>query len=68
MANKKKSPWDMGEYLPTKEEELAWVWCIRNNIKIAPTCKSEGAWWIEITNNNKTNRTPNVFTKTYRLW
>lgn len=54
----------MGEYLPTKEEELAWVWCIRNNIKIAPTCKSEGAWWIEITNNNKTNRTPNVFTKT----
>tara|TARA_B110000285_G_scaffold109141_1_gene123880 strand:+ start:439 stop:696 length:258 start_codon:yes stop_codon:yes gene_type:complete len=64
MANKKKSPWDMGEYLPTKEEELAWVWCIRNNIKIAPTCKSEGAWWIEITNNNKTNRTPNVFTKT----
>ena len=59
----KKSPWDMGEYTPTKEENLAWLWCMRNSIKISPMCKAEGAWWIEIENNNKINRTPNVFTK-----
>tara|TARA_R110000772_G_C13186282_1_gene428590 strand:- start:535 stop:783 length:249 start_codon:yes stop_codon:yes gene_type:complete len=63
----KKSPWDMGEYLATEHEQKAWRWCIRNGIEISPTSRSEGAWWIDIKNNNKTNRTPKVYTKT-AIW
>jgi len=58
---KKKSPWNMGEYTPTKEELKAYAWCIRNNIIIAPLAKAEGCWLIEITINGKKNRSPEEF-------
>ena len=59
--NKKKTGWYMGEYNPTQEETKAYIWCVRNNIKISPKAKEEGLWWIEITINGKTNKSPNTF-------
>ena len=57
----------MGEYMPSSEEEKAYVWCIRNNIKISPTANSEGSWWIEININGNINRSPEPFKKV-RVW
>jgi hypothetical protein len=63
-----KNPWDMGEYRPSKEQSDAYIWCVRNNIKIYPVgIPGGGAWFIEIENNNKKNRTPNMFIKT-QIW
>jgi len=60
----KKSPWDMGEYIATDKDNEAYEWCIKNGIKISPTAYSEGAWWLDIENNGKTNRSPKKFLKT----
>ena len=60
----KKSPWDMGEYIASDKQIEAYIWCIRNGIFISPIAKTEGAWWLEITNNGKTNKSPKTFTKT----
>ena len=60
---KKKHEWDMGTYETTELDHKAIDWCIRNNIKIAPFAKQAGAWYIDITINGKTTRSPHVYTK-----
>jgi len=48
----------MGQYMPTAQERKAYRWCINNGIYISPFANGEGAWYIEIKMNNKTNRSP----------
>jgi hypothetical protein len=63
----KKSPWDMGEYMPSINDTKAYHWCIKNGIFISPTAKTEGAWWLDIENQGNINRSPKTFTKT-AIW
>ena len=51
----------MGQYMPTVEETEAYRWCINNGIYISPFANGEGAWYIDIKINNKTNRSPLVY-------
>ena len=52
------------EYVATDKDNEAYNWCIKNGIKISPTAYSEGAWWLDIENNGKINRSPKKFIKT----
>lgn len=61
--SKKKDVVDMGNYAPNDKESEAYVWCIRNNIKIAPMAKSTTEWYIDIMINNTTNRSPLTYKK-----
>ena len=62
--SKKKQWWTpMPSYNRSPEEEAAYQWCIKNGIKIAPFAKEPGAWYIDITINGKTNRSPHVYIK-----
>ena len=58
-----KQPFDMGEYIPTEKDFEAYKWCIENDIKISPTAKAEGSWWIDIVNQGVKNRSPQTFVK-----
>ena len=60
---KKKSEWNMGTYETTELDHKAIDWCIRNNIKIAPFAKEPGVWYIYITINGKTTRSPHTYIK-----
>jgi len=57
----KKDP--MGQYIYSDEEFEAYSWCIKNGIRISPIAKDETNWFIEITINNKTNRSPETYKK-----
>ena len=57
----KKDP--MGQYIYSDEEFEAYSWCIKNGIRISPMAKDETNWFIEITINNKTNRSPETYKK-----
>jgi len=59
--NKKKNEWNMGEHNPTEEQVEARLWCIKNAIHISPLAKEPGKWWIDITINGKTNRSPYAY-------
>ena len=65
MAKKKFA--DMGNYLATDDEIKAQRWCIKNNILIAPFAHDANHWWIEITLNGKTKRSPSYYIKTL-IW
>jgi len=45
----------------------AYRWCVRNNIAIAPKAKSNTEWYVVITNNGKTNVSPEAYEKTI-IW
>ena len=53
----------MGQYMPTMQETEAYRWCINNGIYISPFANGEGAWYVDITINGKTNRSPEVYGK-----
>ena len=53
----------MGQYMPTIQETEAYRWCINNGIYISPFANGEGAWYVDITINGKTNRSPEVYGK-----
>ena len=57
----KKSAWSMGRYEATDEDWEAMRWCINNGITIAPFAKEPGSWYIDITINGKTNRSPHIY-------
>ena len=56
----------MGRYYATDDEMNAAMWCVKNNIKISPLKKSftEDRWYIEITLNGKTHKSPESYGKT----
>ena len=53
----------MGQYVQTDEELEAYSWCVKNGIHISPLARDETNWFIEITINNKTNRSPETYKK-----
>jgi len=57
----------MGEYAPTKVQLKAYRWCINNGIYISPFATGDATWYIEIKINGKTNRSPDVYSKT-AIW
>jgi hypothetical protein len=57
-GNKKGKAIDMGNYVAKEREQAAYVWCIHNNIFIAPKAKSTTEWYICITSNGKTTQSP----------
>ena len=61
MPRVKKQP--MGSYLPTSEEFKAYRWCINNGIYISPFATGNATWHLDIQINNKTNRSPDVYSK-----
>jgi hypothetical protein len=64
MFKKKK---DKGRKAPhihtTREQRLAWEWCIRNKIGICviPEWSNVGDWRVEITMNDKVTLDPNIY-------
>ena len=44
--------------MPSEKDRETYGWCINNGIYISPFANGEGAWYIEIKMNNKTNRSP----------
>ena len=63
----KSNPFDMGNYLPTEQEEAARLWCMRNNIYISPIAIKEALWTIIIENKGSKNKDPNNYNKNY-IW
>lgn len=59
----KKQPFDMGEYIVSDKDIEAYRWCIKNDIKISPTAKTQGSWWLDIVNKGVINRSPQAFIK-----
>ena len=53
----------MGTYLPTSQELAAYRWCINNGIYISPFATGEATWHLDIEINNKTSRSPDVYSK-----
>ena len=67
LARKRKN-YTMGDYNPTKEEDIARLWCIRNNIKISPACVGPRQWKIDIQEGfGAIHRSPKVFGPT-EIW
>ena len=61
MARKKQC--DMGDYIVSKKDMEAYVWCIRNKIFISPKAKSINSWYIVIDLKNKINVSPDAYGK-----
>lgn len=59
----KKAQIDMGSYIPNANEQEAYMWCIRNNIFIAPNPKSTNEWYLDITINGKVSTSPTAYKK-----
>lgn len=66
-TNKKKGQIDMGSYLRTEQENKAMIWCVHNNIFIAPFANSTTTWYLDVTINGKRARSPEVYTNK-TLW
>ena len=53
---KKKKSNPMGDYLPSDKETEAYVWGIRNDVRIAPRAVRQGdnlEWFVDIYSNGK---------------
>ena len=59
----KANAWDMGSYLPEKEDTEAMIWCTKNNIKIAPEGTTAGNWVVVISINGRINKSPESYKK-----
>ena len=64
---KKKDSIDMGNYVATDKEQAAYLWCIKNGIKISPTAKSNKEWYLTIDVNSKVARSPITYEKV-EIW
>ena len=59
----------MPNYTPSDDERKAYMYCVRNNIRISPAAipGDNDHWHIEIFSNNKWNASPQKFDKT-EVW
>jgi hypothetical protein len=64
---KKCNQVDMGFYDPTKNEDLAYSWCINNGIYISPKPANSSTWYLLIEINKKTNISPDAYKKV-EIW
>jgi|TARA_B100000900_G_scaffold415146_1_gene443985 hypothetical protein len=70
--SKKKQWWTpMPSYARSPEEEAAYQWCVKNNIKISPFAASSdkvnNEWWIDIETNNLNKRSPYKYNRD-QIW
>lgn len=61
--SKKKEVIDMGSYIASETEQAAYMWCIRNGIKIAPSANSNTEWYLTIDVNSKVAKSPIAYEK-----
>ncbi len=59
----KKNQIDMGNYTSTTKEQDAYMWCIRNNIYIAPKPASTTDWYLDININGRISTSPSSYKK-----
>ena len=67
MFKKKKDKSRKAPYIhATKDQWLAWEWCVRNKIGVCviPDWNNVGSWHIEITMNDKVTLDPNTYKST----
>lgn len=60
LARKRKN-YTMGDYMATPEEQEAYLWGVRNNLRIAPKCCGPKQWYVEIFLNGKWNHNGEKF-------
>jgi hypothetical protein len=60
----RQPPIDMGNYIYSAKEQIAYLWCVRNNIYISPKAISTTEWFICIVINGKENISPDTYKKT----
>ena len=66
-TKKKKGVIDMGSYIQTAYEQQCMMWCVKNNITIAPFAVGTTKWFLDITLSGKVNRSPDLYDKK-TLW
>lgn len=54
---------DMGYYHANKYEFDARRWCNRHGIWVTPFAKNNKEWWLDVTINGKSKRSPNAYPK-----
>ncbi len=61
LARKKKN-YTMGDYIPTKDEQEAYLWGVREGLRIAPKrVKNKNAWYVEIFTKGRWQHSPEEF-------
>ena len=61
LARKKKN-YTMGDYLPSEDERNAYLYCIRNDIRIAPgRVANKNQWTVDIYTPKGWRKSPNSF-------
>ena len=53
----------MPDYIPTEHEKQAYLYCVRNNIRISPGGGSEVDWHIDIYAGGKWNRSKEKYNR-----
>ena len=70
---KKKGKWGfnpMPSYSRSELENNAYIWCINNNIKIAPFAVANSSprkWWIDVNTQGKIKRSPYQYDES-QIW
>jgi hypothetical protein len=70
---KKKGKWGfnpMPSYFRSELENNAYIWCINNNIKIAPFAVANSSprkWWIDVNTQGKIKRSPYQYDES-QIW
>ena len=59
----KKIVIDMGSYTSSTKEQEAYMWCIRNNIYIAPKPATTTDWYLDININGRISTSPSSYKK-----
>lgn len=66
-GSKKTTQIDMGNYIPNKQEQLAYSWCINNGIYISPKPASTSSWHLLVEINKKISISPDTYKKV-EIW
>ncbi len=66
-GSKKKEVIDMGNYTASDKEQTAFMWCVRNGIKVAPRAKNNKEWYLTINVNGKVAESPIAYEK-IEIW
>jgi len=66
-GSKKSTQMDMGNYIPNKQEQLAYSWCINNGIYISPKSSTTSTWHLLIEINKKISISPDTYKKV-EIW
>ena len=57
----------MPDYVPSDEETEAYIYCVRNNIRISPKGDDGEHWYIEVFAGNKWNKSKHKYDRE-QIW